>query len=94
MANNNKYNIRTPGVKLRRIRKAGDLETLRKKLWQAVLAAEDLMLSKDATYADQLRAIHALVQAGGQYHKLLLMSDLEDRLDALEEASGVGSGWR
>ena len=86
MPNDNKYIHKTPGVKLRRIRKPGDLETLKRKLWAAVVASEDLLFNKDATHADQLRAVHALVQAAGAYHKLLETADVERRLEALEES--------
>lgn len=71
-------------VRLRRIRQPGDAETLKKKLWQAVIAAEDLLLSGDATFSDQIRAVHALQQACTAYAKMLEVTDLAQRIEQLE----------
>lgn len=71
------------GAKLRRVRKPGDLSTLRRRLWQAVLAAEDVLLSA-ATASDQTKAIHALTNAGGAYRNLLETMNLQDEMKALD----------
>lgn len=75
------------GPRIRRVRKVGDVEAVRRKLWQAVLAAEDLLLDPKASRDDQTRAVHALVQAGGAYRGILEVADLEARIRALEEAA-------
>ena len=67
----------------KRRRKPGDLAAVTRVLWQAIVVAEDLL--HDAEEADmQLRCVHALSQAAGQYAKLLEVGELESRLAALE----------
>ena len=84
MANPNPYQARQ-GKKL--VRKVGDMHGLLKKLWQAILEAERVLL--DAPH-DQpklsLKACHALSQCCGQYANLLEIGELEARIVALEEA--------
>ena len=81
----NKANDPRPAVKLRQIRKAGDLRTLKRKMWRAVLSAEDILMSPLVSTDQQLRAVHALVQAGGSYAKLLEATDLQEQLDTLKQ---------
>ena len=85
MNNPNKDNEQTTAVKLRQIRKAGDLRTLKRKMWRAVLSAEDILTSPLVSTDQQLRAVHALVQAGGAYGKLLEATDLQEQLDTLKQ---------
>ncbi len=79
-----KHNGKTPPVRLRQIRKPGDLASLKKKMWRAVLSAEDILTSPAISPDQQLRAVHALVQAGGAYAKLLEATDLQEQLDTLK----------
>lgn len=65
------------------IRKPGDLGTLKNKMWLAVMCAQDILISEHITTDQQLRAVHALVQAGGAYGKLLERADLQEQLDLL-----------
>ena len=67
-------------------RPVGDLEALRRKLWQAVIEAEALLLKPRASVSTKVRAIHALVQAGAAYHRLLQTTELEERVRRLEAA--------
>jgi hypothetical protein len=75
----------------KRKRKPGTLLDLQKLLWKALRTAEDL-LDGATTLAEageghegvQLRAIHAISQASGQYAKLLEVGELEARIAALE----------
>ena len=77
----------------KRKRKPGTLLDLQKLLWKALRTAEDL-LDGATTLAEegeghegvQLRAIHAISQASGQYAKLLEVGELEARIAALEAA--------
>jgi hypothetical protein len=67
----------------KKLRKPGDLQALRRKLWQAILEAERVLL----TNADDevvLRAVHALTQAAAAYVRLLEADDIEGRLKAVE----------
>ena len=80
-----KHNGKTPGILLKRCNKPGDLRKLQQKLWRAVAASEALLLADGVTYDDQLRAVHALVQASGAYARLLETVEMEARLAAVEE---------
>jgi hypothetical protein len=68
-------------------RKPGDLQALQRKLWGAILHAEEVLedASQDKDRELTLKAIHALSQCCGQYAKLLEVGEIEARLGALEE---------
>jgi hypothetical protein len=73
----------------KRKRKPGTLLDLQKLLWKALRTAEDLLdgattLEEEGHEELQLRAIHAISQASGQYAKLLEVGKLEARIAALE----------
>ncbi len=72
--------------KRRRIRKIGDLTDARRKLWQAITTAEDVLLDDQTTAEMQLRAVHAITQACSAFAKLTEMSELEARLSELEKS--------
>lgn len=67
-------------------RKPGDLQDLRRKLWGAILHAEEILESSVAGEEDdkRLKSIHALSQCCGQYARLLEVGEFEARLRALE----------
>ena len=68
-------------------RRPGNLGALQRLLWRTLLTAEEIL--DDAEEPDmQLRAIHALSQASGQYAKLLEIGELESRIAALEAVKG------
>lgn len=71
--------------KRKRIRKPGTIGTLRKKIWQSILTAEELLLSDDVDIDQRIRAIHAITQAGNTYNRILETSELEARLNELEQ---------
>jgi hypothetical protein len=64
----------------------GELQDLRRKMWQAVIEAEALLIRPRASTSTKLRAVHALTQAGAAYHRLLQASDFEQRLTKMEQA--------
>jgi hypothetical protein len=66
----------------KRIR-AGDLSALKRRLWEAILTAGDLLDHDDP--ATRLRAVHATSQAAATYRSILADHDLEQRLAALEK---------
>jgi hypothetical protein len=68
----------------RRRRKVGDLAALQRKLWAAICEADDMIVGADADEL-RLKAIHALVQAGMAYAKILEIGEYEARLAALEQ---------
>ena len=67
-------------------RKPGNLQALQRKLWGAIVHAEEVLegASRDQDRELTLKAIHALSQCGGQYAKLLEIGELEARVAALE----------
>jgi hypothetical protein len=71
--------------KRRRIRKVGDLDAARKKLWQAITTAEDVLLGNADDDTMTLKAVHAMTQACTAYAKLVEASELEARLVELEQ---------
>lgn len=71
--------------KRRRIRKIGDLQDARRKLWQAITTAEDVLLDNESDNAMALRAVHAISQACTSYAKLVEASELEERLAEIEK---------
>jgi len=77
------------GIRIRRIRKPGGALTVQRKMWQAVLAAEDLLMSPKATFDDQIRAVHALQQAASAYARLLEVVDLQEQVDAMQTQIGT-----
>jgi hypothetical protein len=68
----------------KRRRKTGDLQALQRKLWGAICEADDLIILAEADEL-RLKAIHALVQAGMAYAKVLEIGEHEARLAALEQ---------
>jgi hypothetical protein len=69
----------------KKLRKPGDLQDLKRKLWQAILESERILLSSDDDEL-VLRAVHALTQAAMSYSKILEAGALEERLKVLEAA--------
>ena len=71
---------KTPGVKVPRIRRTGDLDALRARHWAAIATAYRLMKAPGASFQEQLSAIHALNQSSGSYVKLLEATDITNEL--------------
>jgi hypothetical protein len=67
-----------------RRRKVGDLDALRRRLWGAICEADDVIVGAEADEL-RLKAIHALVQAGLAYAKILEIGEHEARLRAIED---------
>lgn len=61
----------------------GSLNTLKGRVWGAVLAAEDLLEHPEPEI--RLRAVHALGQSANVYRSILADHDLEQRLAQLEQ---------
>ena len=80
------HKARQARQKRRRIRKVGSLEDARRKLWQAVTCAEDVLLDDESDNVTALKAVHAITQATTAYAKLVEVGELEARLAELEAA--------
>lgn len=68
----------------KKARRAGTVEDVRLKLWNALLRAEDVLMDADDT-ATVLRAVHAMTQGAAAYARIVDAGELEARLAALEE---------
>ena len=66
-------------------RKSGDLASLKRKLWYAILTAEGILAS-EAPLGDKLKGVHALSQAASVYMNITKLTDLEARVAPLEAA--------
>ena len=66
----------------------GTLNDLLRTMWQAVHEAKAVLVSAAARKDEEvtLKAVHAVIQAGSAYAKLLETSELETRLAAVEQA--------
>jgi hypothetical protein len=80
-----KANVHQARMAKRRLRKPGDLRSLQRMLWQALIECERVLMHA-ADDEMTLRAAHAVGQVGGQYSKLLEIGEFESRLAALEAA--------
>ena len=68
----------------RRIRKMGTLTDARRKLWQAITSAEDVLLDDQSDSQMVLKAAHAITSASTAYAKLVEIGEIEARLEAVE----------
>jgi hypothetical protein len=72
--------------RLKRPRKPGDLAAVQRKVWWALLRAEEVLDTAGVPTEQRLRAVHAISQTAATYANLLKTSDLEARIAALEQA--------
>jgi hypothetical protein len=70
----------------RKIRKLGDLEAAQRKLWQAITAAEEVLMDEESDSTMVLKATHAISQATSTYARLIEVGEMEARLAELEQA--------
>jgi hypothetical protein len=82
MANPSPYQGR---IGRKRRRKPGDLTALTRVLWQALLEAEEILLSENSEPEMRLRAANTLSQASLSYLRLIETGEYEARLRAIEE---------
>jgi hypothetical protein len=69
-------------------RAVGSLPQLLAIMWHALGEAQDVLDHATAEQAElRLKAVHAIIQAGSAYAKLLEIGELEARLAALEAAA-------
>jgi hypothetical protein len=78
--------VRQRAHKKRRTVKPGNLTTLKRHLWKALLIALDVAQEYQEDPNLQLRAAHCISQVAGQYAKLHETSELEKRIKDLENA--------
>jgi hypothetical protein len=69
----------------KRRKKPGDLSSLRRSIWAAILTAEELCDNDSPEI--QLRALNSIAQLAGAYLRTLEADDLEKRIVALESRS-------
>ena len=74
-----------PVVKKRRLR-PGNMTDLMRSVWRALIEAEGVLVAASGRKDEEmiLRSVHAVIQAGAAYAKLLEAHDWEGRLAAIE----------
>jgi hypothetical protein len=82
--------MQTDGIRRKRRRKPGDIASLRRTLWAALLEIEDMLGNDDP--ALKLRAAHALATLSGVYLKTIELDDVAARLTALEAGMPAPTG--
>ncbi len=63
----------------------GTLTDARRKLWQAITSAEDVLLDDESDAQMVLKAAHAITSASTAYAKLIEIGEIEARLEAVEQ---------
>ncbi len=79
------YKARLAKKKRRRVRKIGSLQDARRKLWQAITSAEEVLLDDQSDNQTVLKAVHAITSASTAYAKLVEIGEFEKRLEAVEK---------
>ena len=74
----------------RRIRKIGDLTDARRKLWQAITSAEQVLLDDQSDAVMVLKAVHAITSASTAYARLVEVGELEGRVSEVERSLEKG----
>jgi hypothetical protein len=65
-------------------RKQGDLPALKRRLWWGILHCTHVFEAEGMTTEQRLRAAHALSQLAMTFMKVVEVSDLQARVEALE----------
>ena len=83
-------------AKRKRRGKVGTVEDARALLWKALSRAGDMLEGEDLPADMTLRLLHGISQAAGAYARIVEVSDLAARIEALEAAQEgeEGSGPR
>jgi hypothetical protein len=68
----------------KRRHKPGNLDDLRRVLWQVILEVESLLATRPPSNDLVLKSAHALAQLAGAYRAISETADLEARIVALE----------
>jgi hypothetical protein len=66
-------------------RKPGDLPALKRRLWWGILHCTHVFEAEGMTTEQRLRAAHALSQLAMTFIKVVEVTDLQGRVDALEQ---------
>ena len=68
----------------------GDVHEVRRRLWNAIVAASAIADDPNADESLRLRGVHGVTQASQAYMRVLEAADFEARLAALEaQSSGL-----
>jgi hypothetical protein len=76
----------------RRRHKPGNLDELRRVLWQTIVEVEALLDCRPPSHDVVLKSAHCLAQLAGAYHKLVVGTTVEERLQALEARQVLEEG--
>lgn len=79
----------TPYKRAKRIRKLGTIEDARCELWRATVRVKEVLNDEEAAPELTLKSAHCMQQCVNSYVQLLEASDLEKRIEALEQAQNT-----
>lgn len=77
-------------AKRRRKKKPGTIQEAQALLWRALEGAAELLDAEDLDANTRLRLLHGLAQGVGAYARVVEVSDIEARLEALEAEKEAG----
>jgi len=83
MAVDTRPHVARAAKKRKRIRKAGDLQAVKRRLWEAIENAVAIMRTAEDD-ALVLRCVHAITQATASYTKIIESAEIEARVTELE----------
>ena len=78
--------------KAKKARRAGTVDEVRLKLWNALLSVENVLYDDDTDTLTVLKAAHAMTQAASAYARIVEAGELEARLSELESAFASKGG--
>jgi len=78
--------------KAKKARRAGTVDDVRLKLWNALLRVENVLYDDDSDASTVLKATHAMTQAASAYARIVEAGELEARLSELEAAFASKDG--
>ena len=79
------HKARLEKKKRRRVRKIGTLTDARRKLWQAITSAEEVLLDDQSDNLTVLKAVNSITSASTAYAKLIEVGEMQAQLDELQE---------
>ena len=83
--NSNPREARVEARRRKKIRKYGDLDAAKRKLWQAITTAEEIMLNPNTDDQTALKSIHAVSQSTSVYARLHEQTEVQNELEELKK---------
>ncbi len=75
--------------RLKKWRACDDVEGLKRRVYRALRIAEEIAYAPETTTSERLKACTVMQQTARTYLKVLEADELEERIEALEEAAAT-----